>query len=112
MQAAVDTTSWVLDTWPSDNEAARTFCEEGGRIQSATPAQVQAMVAATRPVTEAMLGNQVAGPIVKQIEALAENVEPEAPLAHCGARTDDEELQQLDGTYTFTAARPRHERRE
>lgn len=104
VQAALETTSWVVDTRPSDNEAARTFCDEGGRIQSATPAQVEAMMAATRPVTEAMLAEEVTGPIVKEIEALAKSVEPEAPLADCGARTDDEELQQLDGTYTFTVS--------
>jgi TRAP-type C4-dicarboxylate transport system substrate-binding protein len=103
-QAADDTTDWVVDTWPSDNDFARTYCNQGGRIQTATSAQVEAMVQATRPVVEAMRDDDETGPIVEQIESLAEGLEAEEPLAGCGDKTDSEVLQELDGTYRFTVS--------
>jgi TRAP-type C4-dicarboxylate transport system substrate-binding protein len=101
-QAAEDTRDWVLDTWPTDNELARTFCDEGGTIQSASPAQAKAMLKATRPVVDAMAADDVLGPIVEKIREAAKGVQAETPLADCGDETNAEALALLDGDYTFT----------
>ena len=78
-QVAADTRDWVVGTWPSDNEAARTFCDEGGKIQSATPAQAEAMFEATRPVVDAMMEDEVVGPIIDEIETAGAGIKAEKP---------------------------------
>lgn len=101
-QAVEDTQTWVIDTMPTDNEAARTFCEEGGDIQSASPAQVKAMFGATRPVYNAMASDAALGPIIDEITEAGVGMEPEEPIADCGDATDAEALARLNGDYTVT----------
>ena len=101
-RATEDTRTWVLENLPSDNEAARTFCAEGGHIQSASPAQVEAMVRATKPVVDAMRKDQVVAGVIGEIEAMAAGIKAEKPLSDCGDKTDAEALAQLNGDYAFT----------
>ena len=101
-QAADDTRGWVSDTMPTDNEAARTFCDEGGKIQAASAAQTQAMFEATQPVRNAMAADEVQGPIVDQITQAVADIKPDKSLADCGDKTDAEALAALNGDYTFT----------
>jgi TRAP-type C4-dicarboxylate transport system substrate-binding protein len=103
-QAAADTRDWVLDTWPTDNEAARTFCDEGGRIQAATAAQAESMVEATRSVVEAMSADDELGPIIAEIQQVGTGIEAEQPLLSCGDETDAEALAVLNGSYVFTVS--------
>ena len=101
-QAAADTRAWVLDSMPTDNEAARTFCEQGGDIQAASQAQVKAMFEATQPVRDALAADEVAGPIVDAISQATTDVEPEEPLSSCDGVTDSEALAAINGDYSFT----------
>ena len=105
-QAVEDTQAWVIDTMPTDNEAARTFCDEGGDIQSASPAQARAMFEATRPVFEAMAADATLGPIIDEITEAGVGIEPEKPLADCGDVTDAEALARLTVTTPSPSQRP------
>jgi TRAP-type C4-dicarboxylate transport system substrate-binding protein len=101
-QAVEDTQAWVIDTMPTDNEAARAFCEEGGDIQSASPAQAKAMYEATRPVSKAMAADATLGPIIDEITEAGVGITPENPIADCRDATDAEALARLNGDYTVT----------
>ncbi|MCY4726280.1 hypothetical protein NYO98_08320 [Nocardioides sp. STR2] len=109
-QAADDTRDWVLDTMPTDDEAARTFCDEGGKIQAASSTQYRAMYKATQPVRDAMAADEVQGPIVEQITRAVADIKPEESLTTCGNSTDAEAAAALNGDYTFivTAAAARN----
>jgi TRAP-type C4-dicarboxylate transport system substrate-binding protein len=99
-QAANDTRTWVLEDGPTDDEAARKFCAEGGDITGAGPEQRRAMVRATRPAYAALARDPVAGPIVRSIARVAERVEADPPVTTCGQA--DQSLAALDGDYVFT----------
>jgi TRAP-type C4-dicarboxylate transport system substrate-binding protein len=101
-QAADDTRAWVLGTMPTDDEAARTFCDQGGKIQAASRAQVDAMVEATQPVRDAMAADAVQGPILDEITQAVAGSGATTSLSDCGDPTDAEALAALNGDYTFT----------
>ena len=50
---------------------------------------------------EMMREDEVVGPMIEDIENLAERSTVEAPLTSCGDETDDEAVRKLNGTYTF-----------
>lgn len=103
LQRAADATQkWVIETLPSDNESAKTFCSEAGRIVAATEAQLKGVRAAIKPVVAALRGDQHTADLIDRIQALNTSIESEVPVTSCNSKADNKEASAVNGVYQTT----------
>lgn len=102
-QAATNTLTWSVDTIPSDAEAAEAFCEAGGAIAHADDKDLDALVAATRPVMDDLKSDAANAEVIADIEKLKDSAEPAPPAPECGEADgpDGPVDTVLDGTWRF-----------
>jgi hypothetical protein len=102
LQDAADATQdWVLDTLPTDAEAAATFCQEAGKISAASPADIDSLVAATRGVVDELRQDPTTSKLIDAIEDLAANDPAAQPVTACPL-SEASEASLVNGTYAFT----------
>ena len=102
-RAAAATRQWVIDTFPTDTQAAATFCQEGGEIVGATSAQLAALHAAVKPVIQELEQDPLTERLISAIGKLNEGTTAPEPTASCPASVEADEASTLNGTYRFTA---------
>jgi TRAP-type C4-dicarboxylate transport system substrate-binding protein len=102
LQDAADATlDWVLDTLPTDNEAAATFCDEAGKISAASQADIHSLVAATRPVVDELRQDATTADLIDSIEELAAGDPGTEPVTAC-PKAGASDVSLVNGTYAFT----------
>lgn len=102
LQAAADATkAWVLRTLPTDADAAATFCQESGKIDSASQNDIDTLRAATRSVLGDLRKDQATSTLIGQIQALAASDPTVAPLTHCPKGTAAASSL-VNGSFAFT----------
>jgi len=102
LEDAADATGrWVLDTNPTDAEAAAAFCDEAGKISAATPAEIGSLVAATRGVVDDLRQDAATASIIDAVEQLKRDDPAPDYVTSCPERLVDR-ASELDGSYTFT----------
>ena len=101
--AAAATGQWVNSTLPSDQQAARTFCSEAGKIVAATPAQVDSLVAATRPVIRTLRQDPTTAALIDSITALKHDDPAGSPVTSCGTAATAADAS-LNGSFGFTVS--------
>lgn len=84
--AARRTVEQVVKTQPSEAEAAKRFCDRGGEVVLAKPADVSAMVAAVRPVYTELERDPATKGQIDRIEALKQQTPAGAAPAACKGR--------------------------
>jgi TRAP-type C4-dicarboxylate transport system substrate-binding protein len=101
-EAAGATADWVLDSLPTDAESARTYCTEGGRIAGAKPAEIAALVTATRGVVEDLRADETTAALIDAITELAQEDPTPERVTSCPEHEADR-AGDLNGVYTFSA---------
>jgi TRAP-type C4-dicarboxylate transport system substrate-binding protein len=81
--AAGVTQAWVLKTLPTDGEAAATFCQETGKIASASQSDIDTLRAATRGVLGDLRKDPATATLINEIQSLAAGDPTVAPVTHC-----------------------------
>lgn len=108
-QSAANTLTWSVDTIPSDAEAAEAFCEAGGAIAHAGDKDLEALVAATRPVMDDLKSDTANADVIADIEKLKDSAELAPPAPECDkadvpdgpAEPDDGQASAIQGTFRF-----------
>jgi TRAP-type C4-dicarboxylate transport system substrate-binding protein len=103
--AAAQTRDWAIQTVPSDAEAARTFCRNGGRVVSAGEADVAALEEGTASVYAELERDRQTQELIAAIRELKQSttVSADAPVA-CGGKTKaggGPSADAVDGVYRF-----------
>jgi TRAP-type C4-dicarboxylate transport system substrate-binding protein len=102
LQDAADATQdWVLETLPTDSEAAATFCEETGKISGASQADIDSLIAATEPVVDELRKDAGTAALIESIEKLAVSDPPVEPVTAC-PESNGSDVSLLNGSYTYT----------
>ncbi len=70
-RAAADTATWARHANPIDRDAGQAFCRSGGRVVSASAADLRALRVAASPVTAALERNPATRALVARVRALA-----------------------------------------
>ena len=99
--AADATQAWVLKTLPPDAEAASTFCQEAGKIGSASQNDIDGLRQAARGVLDDLRKDPATATLIDQIQALATHDPPVQPVTQCsqgGATTSS----LVNGEFGFT----------
>jgi Bacterial extracellular solute-binding protein, family 7 len=100
--AAAATRHWLYAEQPSDQEAADTFCAQGGSIASATPQQVAGLKTAVQPAVRWLRRDADTRRLMDAIEDEVDGVAGDPPVA-CPDEPpptgEEAELASLDGTY-------------
>ncbi|HKP20940.1 MAG TPA: TRAP transporter substrate-binding protein DctP [Thermoleophilaceae bacterium] len=105
-EAAAKTRERLIDTAPSDSEAARAYCADGGAVVLASDAQVAALEEATAPLYAELERDGLTRRIIDAIRGLERSttVSAEAPKA-CGkpsaAEGGSTRSPAVDGVYRF-----------
>jgi hypothetical protein len=73
-EAAERTRDWAIVNNVPDAEAARTYCENGGRIVAARPADVEALVDAAEPVYAELERDEKTSALISRIRATVRDV--------------------------------------
>jgi len=90
----------VASSLPTDRQAAQTFCAEAGKIVAATPAQLDTLVAATRPVMGTLRQDPTTAALIDAITALKrDDPTPEQVTSCAKAPAADTSL---NGKFGFT----------
>jgi TRAP-type C4-dicarboxylate transport system substrate-binding protein len=101
LQDAADATqTWDLDTLPTDAEAAATFCQEAGRIGSASQTDIDGLVTATRRVVDELRQDDTTAKVIDAIETIASQDPPAQPITGCPHQPSSSDQQLVDGTFT------------
>jgi TRAP-type C4-dicarboxylate transport system substrate-binding protein len=89
--AAERTRDWVLESMPSEQDAAQAYCREGGRVIAAKPADVRALEAAAQPRYAQLERDPQTRDIIAQIRAVAQHATnaPTEDAPTCGPSRDD-----------------------
>jgi TRAP-type C4-dicarboxylate transport system substrate-binding protein len=74
--AAERTRDWVLETMPSEQDAAQAYCRQGGRVTAASPADVRAIEAAAQPSYAQLEQDPKTREMLARIRAVAATAEP------------------------------------
>ncbi len=100
-EAAGETRDWVVDTLPTDAQAAAAYCQETGKIAAATPGQVAALESAAAPVVADLRRDATTAGLIDDISRLTEASDAPAPVTACTDHVSDK-ASELNGVYTFT----------
>ena len=103
-EAATATRDWVIDTQPTDAEAAATFCAQQGRITGASPQQLTSLERAVRPVVADLRRDPNTARLIDQISRLRQDSTSTA-VTSCptnGGGQGPVRAGKLNGEYTFT----------
>ena len=99
--AADATQTWVLRTLPTDAEAAATFCQETGRIGSASQSDIDTLRQAARGVLGDLREDPTTATLIDEIQSLAAGDPTVVPVTHCPE--DKAPAPSLvNGTFAFT----------
>jgi TRAP-type C4-dicarboxylate transport system substrate-binding protein len=112
-QAASQTRDWAIETLPSDAQAAKTYCDQGGAVVLASSADVAALEKATATVYAGLERNSQTKGFIEQIRALGSEAaasaapaaapcggsEPEAAGADADQMEDTGGVTAIDGAY-------------
>ncbi|HYZ29543.1 MAG TPA: TRAP transporter substrate-binding protein DctP, partial [Thermoleophilaceae bacterium] len=82
-EAARATLTRLLRTQMSEDESARRYCADGGRVVLAAEADVAAMVAAVQPVYAELERDAQTKALIARIRALKRQVAPATPVTAC-----------------------------
>jgi TRAP-type C4-dicarboxylate transport system substrate-binding protein len=104
-KAAAQTRDWAIRSGPSDAEAARSFCRQGGAVVNASEADLAALEDATAPVYAELDRDQRTKELIAAIRELKQSttVAADAPVA-CGAQPKaggGPGADAVDGVYRF-----------
>jgi TRAP-type C4-dicarboxylate transport system substrate-binding protein len=104
-KAAAQTRDWAIQSNPSDAEAARSFCRQGGAVVNAGDADVAALVDATAPVYAELERDQLTKELIAAIRELKQSttVSADAPV-ECGGKPEaggGPATDAVDGVYRF-----------
>jgi TRAP-type C4-dicarboxylate transport system substrate-binding protein len=106
--AAAHTLDWVKDTNKDERDAALAYCGQGGRVVSASAADIERLVALSEPVYTAMEQDAETKRFIERIGAIAQEHSPETvtctPAAGAtpseeGGTASDTDPSVLDGIY-------------
>jgi TRAP-type C4-dicarboxylate transport system substrate-binding protein len=86
-KAAIETRDWIVRTAPGDAKAARGYCQAGGAVVLAKPADVAALKAATAPVTADLERDAKTRELIGAIRERARTVTA-PPAVACGKEAD------------------------
>lgn len=107
-RAATGTRKWAIETSPTDAEAARTFCADGGAIVSASEREVAALKRAVQPVIAELQRDRHTKEIIDAIREMKQSIAVSAAASRtCGDPADagGQEVAArstpLDGVYRF-----------
>jgi TRAP-type C4-dicarboxylate transport system substrate-binding protein len=105
-KAAARTREWLIETTPSDADAARTYCEDGGAVVLASDAQVAALEEATAPLYAELERDERTRRLIAAIRRLkqsttvsAETPKPCGKPGAAGAGATGSPI--VDGVYRF-----------
>jgi TRAP-type C4-dicarboxylate transport system substrate-binding protein len=99
--AAAATKTWVVETFPSDAEAAETFCSEGGEIALANEDDVAVLAENAAPVRTSLEADVATKSLISAIEDITAAAEPNDQAVACNADTvSPADIDQFDGSYT------------
>jgi TRAP-type C4-dicarboxylate transport system substrate-binding protein len=100
-EAADATQAWVLDTLPTDAKSAATFCQETGKIGSASQADLDSLVAATAGTIQALRSDDTTATLIDEIRAMAASDPEPEPVTGCPSdSTSDVSL--INGSFRFS----------
>ena len=106
-QAAANTRGWLFDNVPDEAAAAADFCQEGGRIATASTLQLEQLQRAAEPVVTWLREDEQTADIIDAISSAASahpdpEVVEQCPAGSAGqgpGGTDEAQLRQLNGRY-------------
>jgi len=84
--AAARTRDWAVANTTRDSEAARHFCETGGRVVLASAADLDALEDAVRPVYEELERDPTTRALIAQIRVLKGQLKAAETVKPCGDR--------------------------
>lgn len=88
-RAAIATRDWAIETMPTTVEDAVAYCEAGGTIATASPADVSLIKQATAPVLTDLRRDAATREVIEAIEAIARSGDFPAPrVAACDGEAD------------------------
>jgi TRAP-type C4-dicarboxylate transport system substrate-binding protein len=99
--AAHATQAWVLRTLPTDAQAAATFCQETGRIGSASQSDIDGLRQATRGVLRDLRKDPATAALINQIQSLAAGDPTVEPVTRC-PKDKATTPSIVNGTFAFT----------
>jgi TRAP-type C4-dicarboxylate transport system substrate-binding protein len=94
--AANETLTWVIENRPSDIEAAAEFCETGGTVVLADPAEVSALEAATQPVYSKLESDELTRGFIQRIREMKSSLQVAATLSAACSGADPDQPDELD----------------
>jgi len=103
--AAEATRQWVIETLPTDADAAAIFCAQGGTIAAVSDAQLTELQDAATPVTDALMKDPAVARMIAEIRVLKQAHPDPAPVTECAASAPGVGSTAIDGAYTVTVAR-------
>jgi TRAP-type C4-dicarboxylate transport system substrate-binding protein len=90
-EAAERTRDWALEEAVPDAEAAEAFCERGGgRVVLASPAELDALAEATRPVYADLERDEGTAALIDKIRAMTRDASAAPTPAPCESKDDGE----------------------
>jgi TRAP-type C4-dicarboxylate transport system substrate-binding protein len=88
-RAAIATRDWAIETTPTLAEDAAAYCEAGGTIAIASPADVALIEKMTAPVLAELRSDTVTREVIEAIEAIAASGDfPSRQVAACDGEAD------------------------
>jgi TRAP-type C4-dicarboxylate transport system substrate-binding protein len=101
-QAALETRKWAIDSEPTDAQAAKGFCAQGGAVVLASATDVGALEKATAPVYAALGRDQQTKRAIAAIRELKQRSDAAATApAACGSGAGGANVKTVDGRYRF-----------
>lgn len=108
-QAAADTQTWAVESFPSESSLADEFCAAGGVVVHAGDSEVEALRAAVQPVLEDIRsGSAENAALLDAIAAIKSGLPEPQPARPCGEAADaeaDGDQTVLTGVYRMEVTR-------
>ena len=98
-EAAETTRDWAIGTFADDAAAAAGFCDNGGEIVAASPAEIASLEDAVAPVIADLKKDATTAGIITAIEELKSGITVPAPVVACPEAAAPSQASLLNGTY-------------
>ena len=104
-EAAETTRDWAIGTFADDAVAAAGFCENGGKIVAASPAEIASLKSAVAPVVADLKQDAPTAGIITAIEELKSGITVPPPVTKCPEPEAPSQVSLLNGTYRWEVTR-------
>jgi TRAP-type C4-dicarboxylate transport system substrate-binding protein len=100
-EAAETTRDWAIGTFADDAAAAAGFCDNGGTIVAASPAEIASLESAVATVVADLKKDDATAGVIAAIEELKAGITVPAAVTACPEAQAPSQASALDGTYRW-----------